>query len=151
MRKRLLLATLSVLIGSALSAAPRPQLRRADLPEGKWWKRPRISREIGLTREQEDSLEAIFLRSRPALIDLRAELEKKQVALQAVMESPRGDAEEASQKIDDVERARARLAKARATMLVEFRRVLNPEQWRRLTELREELRDRRQERLRLGR
>ena len=151
MKKSFVVAILSVLVGSALSAGPLPRLRRADLPEGKGWKRPRISREIGLTREQEDSLEAIFLRARPALIDLRADLEKKQVALQSAMENLRGDAEEASQRIDDVERARARLAKARAAMLVEFRRVLAPDQWRRLTELREDLRERRQERLRRSR
>ena len=148
MKKPFLAAILALLLGSVLSAAAPPGTRRADLPEGKWWKHPRIAREIELTAEQEDSLEKIFLRVRPELIDLRADLEKKQIALQSAMENPRGNSEEASQKIDEVEKARARLAKARAGMLLEFRRVLSPDQWRRLTELRESRRELRQERLR---
>lgn len=117
-------------------------------PDGKWWKRPRISREVGLSPEQVDRLEKIFLRTRPTLIDLRADLEKKQTVLQSLLENPRVDSEEASRRIDEVEKARAQLAKKRAMMLLEFRQVLTPDQWQKLRDLRDVLRERRQERLR---
>lgn len=120
-------------------------------PEGKWWKRPRIVREIGLTAEQAGRLEEIFERARPALIDLRADLEKRQGELQTLMEGAKIDSREASRRIDEVEQARAKLAKARAMMLVDFRSVLTPDQWERLRELRETVRERRRGRFPGGR
>ncbi len=136
------LAAFALAAGAAF-AQPVPRT-----PEGKWWKRPRVVREVGLSADQVDRLERIFLRVRPQLIDLRAELEKKQTTLQSLMEGASVDAAEASRRIDEVETARAKLAKARAMMLVEFRGVLTPEQWERLRAFRDAVRERRRERLR---
>jgi Spy/CpxP family protein refolding chaperone len=109
--------------------------------EGKWWKNPRIESELSLTPTQVDRIEAIFLRTRPALIDLRADLEKKRLLQESAMDKPDVDPREAERCIDDVEQARARLAKARMAMLVEIRRVLTPEQRERARELFEERRE----------
>ena len=94
----LLLATLSA---PALAGSP-------DLPEGKWWKHPRVAAEINLTTDQVRVIEDIFARARPKLIDGKAELEKRQGALQEAIES-NVDRRDISRRVDEVERARAEL------------------------------------------
>jgi Spy/CpxP family protein refolding chaperone len=131
------------------AGAARAQAGGPDpAPEGKWWKNPRVVREIGLTEPQTTKLEAIFRRTKPALIDLRADLEKKQFALQTLMDGPSVDPQEASRRIDEVEKARAKLAKSRAMMFVEFRQILTPQQFEKLQGLRLQMRERRRERMR---
>ncbi len=124
----------ATLIASAASAA--------DLPEGKWWKRPRLAAEIGLTADQVRQIEQIFVRSRTRLIDLRAALEKKQLALAESMENRTADRRTVEKQIEEVENARAELQKTRALMILDMKQVLRPEQWDRLLEIQQEFRDR---------
>ena len=131
----LLLATLSA---PALAGSP-------DLPEGKWWKHPRVAAEINLTTDQIRVIEDIFARVRPRLIDGKAELEKRQGALQEAIES-NVDRRDISEKVEEVERARAELQKTRILMVLDMRQALKPEQWERLTRMREEYRRERRER-----
>jgi Spy/CpxP family protein refolding chaperone len=126
----------------AAMAAP---LAAADLPDGKWWKRPRLAHEIGLTADQQQQIEKIFVHSRTKLIDLRADLEKKQLGLQELMEDRGADRRDVEKKIESVENARAELQKARALMILDMKQVLKPEQWDRLLRRREEMIERRQE------
>ena len=109
---------------------------------GKWWKNTRVVRELDLSDAQVDRIEAIFLRVRPALIDLRADLEKKRLLQESAMDRPTVDSVEAERRIDDVEQARSKLEKARAMMFLEIRQVLTPEQRRKARELLEERRER---------
>lgn len=134
--KRALLVTLLALIAL-------PALAASDLPDGKWWKRPRLAEQIGLTAEQSRDIEKIFVRSRPRLIDLKADLEKKQLALQESMENQGADRRAVEKQIETVENARAELQKARALMILDMRQVLKPEQWDRLLQMQQELRERR--------
>ena len=109
--------------------------------EGKWWKNPRVVRELALTPNQVDRIEEVFLRARPTLIDLRADLEKKRLLQESAIEKPDVDPKEAERRIDDVEGARSKLAKARMAMLLDIRRVLTPEQRDRARELFQERRE----------
>jgi len=135
--KRLLAAI--ALLGCGAAAPGAPPLSQ----DGKWWKNTRVVRELALTGPQVDRIEKIFLRVRPALIDLRGDLEKKRLLQDAAMEQPNVDTAEASRRIDDVEQARSRLEKARAMMFLEIREVLTPEQRQKARGLIEERRERR--------
>ncbi len=125
------------------AAVPLPMLGASDLPDGKWWKRPLLTREIGLTPEQSQTIERIFIRSRTKLIDLKADLEKKQLALQESMEDHGADRRAVEKQIEAVENARAELQKARALMILDMKQVLKPEQWERLLQMQREARERR--------
>ena len=128
-------------------AAMAASLAAADLPDGKWWKRPRLAQEIGLTPDQQQQIEKIFIHSRTKLIDLRADLEKKQLGLQELMEDRGADRRNVEKRIESVENARAELQKARALMILDMKQVLKPDQWDRLVRMREQLRERRIDRL----
>jgi Spy/CpxP family protein refolding chaperone len=126
-----------------LLAAAGPVLGISELPDGKWWKRPRLAAAIGLTDDQVRQIEKIFVRSRPKLIDLRADLEKKQLALEESMEDRGLDRRVVERQIEAVENARAELQKTRALMILDMKQVLRPEQWEKLLQMRESLRERR--------
>ena len=139
--KRTLPAAILAVLAVLLAA---PALRAGDSPEGKWWKNPRVTAELGLSPDQETAIEKIFVHSRPKLIDLRGDLEKKQFDLRQALEHD-ADRAEVERKLDTVEAARRDLQKTRVLMLVDMRNVLKPEQWERLKQMREELRERRRD------
>ena len=116
------------------------------MAEGKWWKRPRIAQELQLTADQEAQLEKIFAKSKPRLIDLRADLEKKQFDYEQTMQGETADRQALEAKIDAREEARASLQKELALMELDMKQVLKPEQRERLMRLREEGRQRAMER-----
>ncbi|MGH9317356.1 MAG: Spy/CpxP family protein refolding chaperone [Thermoanaerobaculia bacterium] len=131
-----------------LLAPVLPALAEPETPEGKWWRRPRVAAEIGLTSEQSDQVEKIFVRERGKLIDLRADLEKKQLGLESAMENPAADRADVEKRIGAVEAARAELQKTRALMYLDMKQVLKPEQWSRLVQMRQQRQERIKERRR---
>lgn len=139
---------MKLLTGALLFAALAPASLAAppELPEGKWWKRPRLAAEINLTDDQARQIEGIFSRARPELIDRKAELEKKQGELQDSLEA-NADRRTISARVEAVENARAGLQKARILMVLDMKQVLKPDQWDRLVRMREQLRERRMDRL----
>jgi Spy/CpxP family protein refolding chaperone len=138
-----------ILSASALAIfLAAPAIRAADMPDGKWWKNPRVTAELGLSQDQSTEIEKVFVRTRPKLIDLRADLEKKQLDLQVAMEDKTADRSAVEKKIESVENARAALQKTRALMLLDMKQVLKPDQWERLVQKQQERRERMQERRR---
>jgi Spy/CpxP family protein refolding chaperone len=137
-----------LLAGALLFAAlaPASLATPPELPEGKWWKRPRLAAEINLTDDQAREIESIFSRARPELIDRKAELEKRQGELQDTLDA-NADRRTISTKVEAVENARAGLQKARILMVLDMKQVLKPDQWDRLVRMREQLRERRMDRL----
>jgi hypothetical protein len=79
-------ALAAALLFSAVAA-----VAQAPAVEGKWWKRPRIAEALQLSADQVGELEKIFARVKPKLIDLRADLEKKQFAYDQAMSSEKAD------------------------------------------------------------
>jgi Spy/CpxP family protein refolding chaperone len=135
----------AVLLGLFLAGQMLAQGQQAL---GKWWKRPRIAQELQLTADQEAALEKVFAVSKPKLIDLRADLEKKQFDYEQAMQGDKVDRKAVETKIEAREQARAQLQKELALMELDMKQVLNPEQRTRLMQLREEGRERMQDRRR---
>lgn len=140
MKKR---ALALLLLGCALAA---PAVAAPDLPDGKWWKRPRIAAAVGLTPDQAREIEAIFAKSRPQLIDRKADLEKKQGELEDAVEA-NADRKAIAARVEEVEDARAELQKARILMVLDMKQVLRPEQWERLVRMQQEARRLRMDRM----
>ena len=116
--------------------------------EGKWWKRPRIARQLDLSADQVAQLEKIFARAKPKLIDLRADFEKKQFDYDQSMQSDNVDRKALETKIEAREQARAALQKELALMELDMKQVLRPDQREKLARMRENARQMMQERRR---
>ena len=136
-----------LVLAAAIGALAAWSAASAQAFDGKWWKNPRVAAQLNLTPEQTGEIEKIFVRSRPRLIDLRADLEKKQLDLQVAMEDKTADRSAVEKKIEALETARASLQKTRALMLLDMKQVLKPDQWNRLVQTQQERRERMQERI----
>jgi len=137
-RTALAIAALLLILGTALA--------QQGLGDGKWWKRPRIVQALALTSEQTSELEKIFAKSRPKLIDLKADVEKKQFAYEQAMSADKVDRQDVEAKIEAREQARAKLQKELALMELDMKQILTPEQREKLSQLREENRQKMMER-----
>ena len=139
----------AALPAAALVAFAAASVLHAQIPDGKWWKNPTVTSELNLSADQSNEIEKIFVRSRMKLIDLKADLDKKQLDLQESMQDKTATRAAVEKKIEAVENSRAALQKARAIMILDMKQVLKPEQWDRLVqraiERREMMRERMQE------
>ena len=128
------LAAAALLLSAVAAVAQAPSV------EGKWWKRPRIAEALQLSADQVDQLEKIFARVKPKLIDLRADLEKKQFAYDQAMSSEKVDRANVESLIEAREQARSALQKELALMELDMKQVLRPDQRDKLVRMRENAR-----------
>lgn len=139
-RALMLAGTLLLATGTAIAQSPGV--------EGKWWKRPRIAAALQLSPDQTDQLEKVFARVKPRLIDLRADLQKKQFAYDQAMSSEKSDRKEVESLIEAREAARSALQKELALMELDMKQILRPDQREKLIRMRENARQLVQERRR---
>jgi len=99
---------------------------------GRWWHNPEMAQKLGLSPEQQQKMDDIFQQHRLHLIDLNAALEKEEAVMEPLMQADQPDEAKILAQIDRVAQARAELEKANARMLLGIRRVLTPDQWKKL-------------------
>ncbi|HTS27830.1 MAG TPA: Spy/CpxP family protein refolding chaperone [Bryobacteraceae bacterium] len=112
-----------------LSGSP---LLRSPNQKGKWWSNPQTAEALGLTSDQVKKMDDIFQQHRLKLIDLNAALEKEEAILEPLVSAEPPDDNKVLAQIDRVAQARAELEKANSRLLWSIRRVLTPEQWKKL-------------------
>jgi Spy/CpxP family protein refolding chaperone len=111
----------------------QPPMERAFGPQdghGRWWNNPKVVERLKLTDEQRKAFDNILLEHREKLIDLRASLQKAELALEPLMGNDQPDEAKILAQIDKVAQARAELEKANAGFLLAIRAKLTPEQWK---------------------
>jgi Spy/CpxP family protein refolding chaperone len=104
-------------------------------PVGAWWKNSEIVRQLNLTDEQVKKVSKTFLDHKLQLIDLQADLDKQELRLQPLMDVDQPDASKVGAQIDLITAARGRLEKENAMMMLDIRRWLSVEQWKKLKSL----------------
>src|SRR5579883_1512505 len=112
-----------------------PPMERAfggRMMHGRWWDDPKVAQQVGLTADQQKKMDDIFQQNRLKLIDLSAALEKQEVIMQPLIESDQPDEGRILAQIDAIAQARAELEKNNARMLLEIRKVLTPDQWKKV-------------------
>ena len=117
----------------------RPPMERALGPgsgmhgeHSRWWNDAKAIEKFKLTDAQRKSMDDIFQQNRVTLVDLHAELEKQEIAMEPLMKADQPDEGKILQQIDRVAQARAELEKANARMLLGIRRQLTPDQWKQM-------------------
>ena len=129
-----------------LAAAGTPAFGGSGFPDGgmhhgKFWKKSKVRHELQLTDDEVRRLETIFSRKQQTLSDLERDVERKKDDLDTLLAlfiaDGRADEQKVLAQVDQLEQARAKLGKARVTMLLEMRNVLTPGQRATLARLRE--------------
>jgi Spy/CpxP family protein refolding chaperone len=105
---------------------------RPLLPPGRWWKNAEVAKAIALNDGQVQKIEQIFQDSRMKLVDIHANLQKEEIKLEPLLEADNPDEGAVLAAIDRITSARAALEKANAQMAFTIRRVLTPDQWKKL-------------------
>jgi len=122
--KRLPLALLALVLATSALAA--------DLPPGKWWRRPEIVQTLSLSGDQQEKLESVWRAASSDLIDARADVEKQNIALRAELDRPQLDRRAVQAMAARLNAARGRLFERELMMLVDMRGVLSDAQWMRM-------------------
>jgi protein CpxP len=122
--------------------AHRPPMERAlgpmGAPEGRFWNNPNVISKLNLTDDQRKGMDQVLQQHRTTLVDLHANLEKAELALEPLMKDDQPNESRILAQIDQVAQARAELEKANARFLLAIRAKLAPEQWKSLQALRAE-------------
>lgn len=120
----------------------RPPMERAlgpmGEPQGRFWNNPALMTKLKLTDDQRKGMDQVLQQHRTTLVDLHANLEKAELALEPMMKEDQPNESQILEQIDRVAQARAELEKANARFLLAIRAKLTPEQWKNLQELRAE-------------
>lgn len=103
---------------------------------GKWWKDADTVKQIGLSDGQAAQIEQIFMEHRMRLIDWVADLQKQELKLEGILNGDQPDEGQVSSQVDQVVAARGKLEKENALMMLNIRRQLTPDQWKKLQSIR---------------
>jgi Spy/CpxP family protein refolding chaperone len=104
---------------------------------GRWWNNPKIVERLKLTEDQRKAMDDIFQQHREKLVDLRANLEKAEIAMEPLVKADQPNESAVMSQIDKVAQARAELEKANARFLFALRAKLTPEQWKQVQDFRQ--------------
>jgi periplasmic protein CpxP/Spy len=118
----------------------RPPMERAMGMHGdfgRWWNNPKMVEQLKLTDEQRKAMDDILQQHREKLIDLRANLQKAEVAMAPLVRADQPNETAVMTQIDKVAQARAELEKANARFLFALRAKLTPEQWKQVQQFRQ--------------
>jgi len=119
----------------------------AQLPPGKWWRRPEIINQLALTEDQQTRLDGIFRVSAGDLIDLRGDVEKQNIALRGELDQPQLNRANIRKIAAQLNEARGRLFERELSMLVDMRAVLSDQQWNHMRSELDRLRENGQQQL----
>jgi Spy/CpxP family protein refolding chaperone len=121
--------------GAMILAAALASAQPMGVPMGRWWERPKVAEQIGLTQEQTQKLEAVTLDEAKAMVDLKGAVQKAEIDLRAAADLEPFQPEKVRDAFRVVQQARTRLETQRFEMLLKVRGILSADQWHKLREL----------------
>lgn len=142
MKQRVLFAAL--LFAATLTLASIAEAQQ--MPQGKWWRREEVARQLELTRDQQDKLDEVFRNAANDLIDARGDVEKLQIALRGELDRVQLRRQELQRVAAQLTQARGKLFERELMMLADMRGILNDEQWNRLRTFLDRAQERMQQR-----
>jgi hypothetical protein len=95
---------------------------------GRWWDDKTVVQSIGLRKEQQKKMDAVFNANKPAIVGSYKEFLSEQSKLEAIGKDPQADQTRLFAAIDAVSQARASLQKATAQMLLQLRQQMDADQ-----------------------
>jgi Spy/CpxP family protein refolding chaperone len=128
------LTILCLLLGSIASTAWASDFN--PLPPGKWWENERLTKEIGLTKEQQSKIHDVVYEHAMGMINLNAAVKRAELELGDLVDRPDFEAKAIRTAFTTFQQSRQTLETSRFEMLLSVRQILSNEQWQRLQELR---------------
>jgi Spy/CpxP family protein refolding chaperone len=98
----------------------------------KWWKDSNTVKQLQLSDAQATQIEQAFTDSKMRLIDMVAALQKEELKLETLINADQPNENAVSNQVDQVVQARGKLEKEHAMMMLNIRRLLSLDQWKKL-------------------
>jgi Spy/CpxP family protein refolding chaperone len=136
MKKALIIISVLVMAGPLAA-------NEFDLPPGKWWENPRFADQIGLTDEQQVEIREIVFAHARRMIDLKADVDKAGLDLAESVDQQEFDPAPVRAAYAVFQTARQKLENERFEMLLEVRLILTYEQWQKIEEIKQRMRQNR--------
>jgi Spy/CpxP family protein refolding chaperone len=111
-----------------------------DIPLGKWWVKRQIIRELILTMEQQNRIEALWTQRAKSLMGQQAELQKRQQALAELLAHDTIDVPASLRTFDEVQQIKTSLERNTFLMRIQIKNLLTPEQQQKLESIAERMR-----------
>lgn len=102
------------------------------MPHGKWWKMPQAAEKLGLTQEEKEKLDEMYLEHRRQRVDLHARIQKERLELEELLDSETFDAKGCMARFERVQEAQNELAMERFKFLVQARELLGYDRYQQL-------------------
>jgi len=131
MRKALIITVVLALAGPLAAA------NEFDLPPGRWWENPRMVDQVGLSDQQQAQIREIVFAYARRMIDLKADVDKAGLDLASTVDQKDFDPAPVRAAYAVFQTARHKLDNERFEMLLEVRQVLTYEQWRKIEEIKQ--------------
>jgi len=96
-----------------------------------WWDMP-IARDVSLTEDQTNRIQAIVREYRDRLVDLRAAVEKTENQMSDLINEDQPDTQKVNGALERSIQARSELTRVYSQMAFRIRLVLTPRQWKEL-------------------
>ena len=110
-------------------------------PPGRWWDDKGFAKTLGLSKDQQKKMDAVFNANKGSILESYKALEKEESRLQAVAREKKLDEAKIFAGIDSVAQARAGLEKANAHMLLLIRQEMDADQNARMDKYRDQASD----------
>lgn len=101
-------------------------------PTFRWWNQPKMIEKLKLSDDQRKAFDQILEGHREKLIDLKANLERAELPMRALLDADQPDEATILAQIDKTVAARAALEKANASFLLAIRSKLTLQQWKQM-------------------
>jgi Spy/CpxP family protein refolding chaperone len=103
-------------------------------PPGRWWDDDHFAKSLGLNKDQQHRMDAVFKENKAPLLKFYKTLQHEESQLEKLSRAKVLDEAQIDLQIDHVVQARGDLEKANAHLLIEIRKQMTPDQTSRLDE-----------------
>lgn len=113
----------------------------AQVPAGRWWHMPAVTKKLALTDDQVKQLDEQFVQNHLKLIELKSALEKERFELQNILDRDNLDEKAAFDQFSRVENSRSKLNTERFSFLLNVRKIIGLERFQHLEMIVNEFRE----------
>ena len=116
-----------------------------NLPPGRWWEDQRLVNRIELTEEQQEHIRDVVFDHARRMIDLKADVDRAGLDLADSVDQQEFDPAPVRTAYAVFQTARQKLENERFEMLLEVRLVLTYEQWQKIEEIKQRMKQNRKQ------
>ncbi len=148
MKKSIVLTAVITLLFSATALANPGHGRNGErgpdldmqVPLIRWWKMPKAAKDLQITPDESKKLDSLYTASKNALIEIKADMEKKMLALEMQVSADDLDQKACLKVFEEVQAIRTRMAVERFQFVLETRSILGNDRFRSLMKVHEQKR-----------